>query len=82
MEGEEAFYYLHRDRELMGAVITHMDDFIPVGTEKFSLKKFWKLLEESSLFPKLKRINLGIKELCDCSGRWNRDRNGRLCGKS
>ena len=35
MEGDEAFYYLHRDRELMGAVITHVDDFTLAGTEDF-----------------------------------------------
>ena len=26
MEGDEAFYYLHRDGELIGAVITHVDN--------------------------------------------------------
>ena len=35
MEGDEAFYYLHRDGELMGAVITHVDDFTLAGTEDF-----------------------------------------------
>ena len=27
MEGDEAFYYLHRDGDLIGGVITHVDDF-------------------------------------------------------
>ena len=35
MEGDEAFYYLHRNRDLMGAVITHIDDFTLAGTEAF-----------------------------------------------
>ena len=35
MEGDEAFYYLHRDGELIGAVITHVDDFTLAGTEDF-----------------------------------------------
>ena len=35
MEGDEAFYYLHRDGKLMGAVITHVDDFTLAGTEEF-----------------------------------------------
>ena len=33
MEGDEAFYYLHRDGELNGTVITHVDDFIPWNIE-------------------------------------------------
>ena len=32
MEGNEAFYYLHKDGKLMGAVITHVDDFSLAGT--------------------------------------------------
>ena len=27
MEGDEAFYYLHREGELIGTVITHVNDF-------------------------------------------------------
>ena len=38
MEGDEAFYYLHQDGELMGAVITHVDDFTLAGTEEFIRK--------------------------------------------
>ena len=36
MEGDEAFYYLHRDGELIGIVITHVDDFTLAGTEAFN----------------------------------------------
>ena len=35
MEGDEAFYYLHRDGELIGTVITHVDDFTLAGTKAF-----------------------------------------------
>ena len=35
MEGEKAFYYLHRNGELMGGVITHIDDFTIAGKEVF-----------------------------------------------
>ena len=38
MEGDEAFYYHHQDRELIGAVITNVDDFTLVGTEEFITK--------------------------------------------
>ena len=33
MEGDEAFYYLHKDGILRGAVITHMDDFNLAGKD-------------------------------------------------
>ena len=35
MEGDEAFYYLHKDGELVGGVITHVDDFTIDGTVGF-----------------------------------------------
>ena len=35
IEGDEAFYYLHQDGELMGIVITHVDNFTIAGTEAF-----------------------------------------------
>ena len=35
MEGDEAFYYLHRNGELIGTVITHVDDLTLAGTEAF-----------------------------------------------
>ena len=31
MKGDEAFYYLHKDEELIGAVITNIDDFTLAG---------------------------------------------------
>ena len=38
MEGDEAFYYLHRDGVLRGAVITHVDDFTLAGIPDFIKK--------------------------------------------
>ena len=35
MEGDEAFYYLHRDGDLIGTVITHVDDFTLARTDAF-----------------------------------------------
>ena len=35
MEGDEVFYYLHRNGDLIGTVITHVDDFTLAGTEAF-----------------------------------------------
>ena len=35
MDGDEAFYYLHKDGELKGAVQTHVNDFSLAGTSDF-----------------------------------------------
>ena len=35
IKGDEAFCFLHQDGDLMGAVITHGDDFTLAGTEEF-----------------------------------------------
>ena len=35
IEGDEAFYSVYQDGELLGAVITHVDDLILAGTELF-----------------------------------------------
>ena len=35
MEEDEAFYYQHKDGELKGVVITHVDDFSLTGTAEF-----------------------------------------------
>ena len=35
MEWDKAFYYLHSTGELVGGVITHVDDFTIAGTEEF-----------------------------------------------
>ena len=38
MTGDEAFYYLHEDGELKGAVLTHVDDFSLAGDDEFIRK--------------------------------------------
>ena len=35
MEGDKAFYYLHRDGRLIGGVITQIDVFMLAGREDF-----------------------------------------------
>ena len=35
MAGDEAFYFLHEDGILKGAVLMHVDDFYLAGTEEF-----------------------------------------------
>ena len=35
MIGDEAFYYLHEERELKGVVLTHVDDLILAGDSQF-----------------------------------------------
>ena len=35
MPRDEAFYYLHERGELIGAVLTHVDDFFKVATDEF-----------------------------------------------
>ena len=35
MPGGEAFYYKYEKGELMGAVLTHVDDFLMVRTDEF-----------------------------------------------
>ena len=35
MDGDEAFYYLHKNGQLQGAVLTNVDDFNLAGTDKF-----------------------------------------------
>ena len=35
VKGNEAFYYFYKDGELIGRVITHVDDFTMAGTDEF-----------------------------------------------
>ena len=44
MEGDEAFYYLHRDGILRGAVITHINHFTLVRTSDF-IKEVLEMME-------------------------------------
>ena len=35
MEGNEAFYFLHKEGKLKGAILTHIDDFKIAGDDDF-----------------------------------------------
>ena len=35
MKGDKAFYYIHKKSKLIGAVITHVDNFTMTGTDEF-----------------------------------------------
>ena len=54
MEGDEAFYYLHQDGELLGAVITHVDDFTLAGTEDF-IKEVLETISRELTVSKIER---------------------------
>ena len=56
MEGDEAFYYLHRNGELIGAVITHVDDFTLAGTEDF-IKEVLETVSRELTVSKIERDN-------------------------
>ena len=38
MDGDKAFYYLHKNGQLQGAVLTHVDDFNLAGMDEFVAK--------------------------------------------
>ena len=46
LEGDEAFYYLHKDGRLIRAVITHVDDFKLASTEDFVIDVINTVAEE------------------------------------
>ena len=56
MEGDEAFYYLHKDGILKGAVITHVDDFTLAGTPDF-IKEVLEMVERELTILKVERDN-------------------------
>ena len=56
MEADEAFYYLHRDGDLIGGVITHIDDFTIAGTEDF-IKEILKGIEDELTISKVEKDN-------------------------
>ena len=45
LDGNEAFYFRNIDGQLLGAVITHVDDFNMSGTDEF-LEEVISLVEE------------------------------------
>ena len=56
MEGDEAFYYLHQNGELMGAVIMHVDDFTIAGTEDF-IKEVLETISRELTTSKIEKCN-------------------------
>ena len=56
MEGDEAFYYLHKDEILRGAIITHIDDFTLAGTPDF-IKEVLEMVERELTVSKVEKDN-------------------------
>ena len=50
MDGEEAFYFLHEEGHLRGAVLTHVDDFNLAGDDDF-VEKVLQQVGENGLCP-------------------------------
>ena len=56
MEGDEAFYYLHQNGELMCAVIMHVDNFTFAGMEDF-IKEVLETISRKLTISKIERDN-------------------------
>ena len=56
MEGEKAFYYLQREGDLNGSVITNVDDFTLAGTPKF-IDEVLEMVEKELTVSKVKKDN-------------------------
>ena len=56
MIGDEEFYYLYRDGNLIGGVITYVDDFTIAGTEDF-IKEILKAIEDELTIFKVEKDN-------------------------
>ena len=56
MEGDKDFYYLHQDGELIGVVITHVDNFTLAGTEEF-IKKVLETISRELTVSKIEKDN-------------------------
>ena len=50
MKRDEAFYYIHQDEELMGAVITHVDYFTLAGTQEVINKVLEAVPQEQTCY--------------------------------
>ena len=60
MEGEEAFYFPHRDGELNDAVITNVDDFTLAVNEDF-IKEVLETVARELTISKIERDSLRYK---------------------
>ena len=56
LEGDKAFYYLIRDGNLIGGVITHVDDFKLAGTDAF-IKEVLETISRELTISKIERDN-------------------------
>ena len=56
MEGDEAFYSLYQDGELLGAVITHIEEFTLAGREDF-INEVLEMIERELTISKIERDN-------------------------
>ena len=59
LEGDEAFYYLHNGNELMGMVLSHVDDFTIAGCEVF-VKDVIKTIERELTVSKVEQNSFGF----------------------
>ena len=71
MDGDEAFYFLHEEGHLRGAVLTHVDNFNLASDDDF-IKKFLHQVERELTVSKVKRqVLLHWSESCSC---WRQNR--------
>lgn len=56
MEGDKAFYYLHRGGILIGIIISHVDDFTLAGTQKF-IDEVLEMVEKELTISKIEKDN-------------------------
>ena len=56
LEDDKAFYYLHRDGNLIGGVITNVDDFKLAGTDAF-IKEVLETISRELTISKIERDN-------------------------
>ena len=54
MKGDEAFYYIHENDKLIGAVITHVDDFTLAETDEF-VTKFLEIVGKELIISKIEK---------------------------
>ena len=62
LEEDKAFYNLHQDGNLIGGVITHVDDFTLAGTEDF-IKEIIETNSRELNVSKIKEIDSGTQGL-------------------
>ena len=66
MDGDEAFYFLHKDGHLQGAVLTHVDDFNLAGTDDF-VEEIITQVEQKLMVSKVERDKFCFTGLDVCT---------------